>query len=50
MGGVIPGLVVFSLIRELAHQAMMSKTISSTPPWPLHQVLSPGSCPVEFLS
>ena len=25
---------------------MRSKTVSSTPPWPLHQLLPPGFCPV----
>jgi hypothetical protein len=34
-GGVTPGPVVLDGIRKQAEQAMGSKTVSSTPPWPL---------------
>jgi hypothetical protein len=42
-GGVILGLVVLGSIRKQAEQAMRSKPVSSTPPWPLHQLLPLGS-------
>ena len=31
-----PGLVVLSVIRKQAKQAIRSKPVSSTPSWPLH--------------
>jgi hypothetical protein len=43
VGGVIPGLVVLSSTRRQAEQARGSKPVSSIPPWPLHQLLPPGS-------
>jgi hypothetical protein len=46
VGGAIPGLVVLGSIRKYAEQAMESKLVSSTPPWPLHQLLPPSSCPL----
>jgi hypothetical protein len=46
MGGTIPGLVVLGSIRKQAEQARGSKSLSSTSPWPLHQLLPPSSCPV----
>jgi hypothetical protein len=46
VAGAILGLVVLSYTRKQAEQAMRSKLVSSTSPWPLHQVLPPGSCPV----
>ena len=46
MSDSIPGLVVLVSVRKQAEQAMMSEPVSSTPPWPLHQLLPPGSCPV----
>jgi hypothetical protein len=46
LGLAIPGLIVLGSIRKQAEQAMRSKSESSTPPWPLHQLLPPGSCPV----
>ena len=46
LGGFIPGLVVLGSIKEQAEQARGSKPVSSIPPWPLHQFLPPGSCPV----
>ncbi|EDL09203.1 mCG117059, partial [Mus musculus] len=38
--------------RKQAQQATRTKPVSSTSPWPLHQLLPPGSCPTlfEFLS
>jgi hypothetical protein len=33
-------------IRKQAKQALGSKPVSSTPPWPLHQLLSLDSCSV----
>jgi len=46
VGGAIPGLAILGSIRKQAEQAIVSKPISSTPPWPLHQLLPPGSCTV----
>jgi hypothetical protein len=43
----ISGLVVLSSIRKQAEQAKGSKPVSNIPPWPLHQLLPPGSCPVR---
>ena len=40
--------VLWSL-RKQTEWAMMSKPESSTLPWPLHQLLSPGSCPAWVL-
>ena len=45
VGGATPGLVVLGSIRKQAEQAMGSKLVSSSPLWPLHQPLPPGSCP-----
>jgi hypothetical protein len=45
----MPGLVVLGSIRKQAEQVMGSKAVSSSPPWPLHPLLPPGSCPVYFL-
>ena len=42
VGGAIPELVVLASIR----QAYEKKPVSSTPLWPLHQLLPLGSCPV----
>ena len=42
----IPGLMVLGSVREQAEQAMMSKPVSNTLPWSLHQLLPPGSCTV----
>jgi hypothetical protein len=44
-GGAIPGLAVLGSIRKQVEQAMRSMPVNSTPPWPLHQLLPPGSCP-----
>uniref|UniRef100_A0A8I6GF30 Spire-type actin nucleation factor 2 n=1 Tax=Rattus norvegicus TaxID=10116 RepID=A0A8I6GF30_RAT len=45
VGGAVPGLVVLGSIRGQAEQARGSKPVSNIPPWPLHQLLPPGSCP-----
>jgi hypothetical protein len=51
VSGAIPGLVVQGSIRKQSEQAIMSKPVSSTLPWPLHQLLPLGSCPVlSFLA
>ena len=52
VGDVTPGLVVLGSIRKQAKQARRSKPVSSTPSWPLHQLLLPDQVPVflEFLS
>jgi hypothetical protein len=42
--GAIPGLVVLDSIRKQAEQAMGSKPVRSSPPWPLYQLLPAGSC------
>jgi hypothetical protein len=34
-------------IGKQAEQAMRSKSVSSTPPWPLRQLWPSGSCPVS---
>jgi len=39
VGGAIPGLVVLGSIRKQAEQEIGNKPVSSTPPWPLHQLL-----------
>jgi hypothetical protein len=44
VGGVIPGLVVLGPVRKQGEQIMRNKPVSSTLPWPLHQLLPPGSC------
>lgn len=44
VGGAIPGLVVLGSIRKQAEQTRGSKPVRNIPPWPLHQLLSPGSC------
>jgi hypothetical protein len=48
VGGAISELVVLGSTRKQVEQARDSKPVSSTPPWHLHQLLSPGSCP-DFL-
>ena len=44
MGSATFGHVVLGSKRKQAEQAMESKPASSIPPWPLHQLLPPGSC------
>lgn len=46
VGGAIPGLEALDSIRQQAEQARGSKSVSSPPPWPLSQLLSPASHPV----
>lgn len=41
--GAVPGLVVLGTTRKQVEQGMRSKPVGSTPPWPLHQLLPPGS-------
>jgi hypothetical protein len=43
VSGTISGLVFMGSIRRLAEQARGNKPVSSTPPWPLDQLLPPGS-------
>ena len=44
VGGAISGLVALGSIRKQAAQIMKSKPVSSTPLWPLHELLLPASC------
>jgi hypothetical protein len=50
VGAVAPGLVVLGSIRKQTEQAMGSKPVSSTPPWPLHQLLLQVPVLLEFLT
>jgi hypothetical protein len=50
VSGDIPELVVLGSTRKQDEQATGSNLANRTPPWPLHQLLPPSSCPVEFLS
>ena len=43
VGGVISGQVVVGSVGNQAEQAMKSKLVSSTAPWPLFSVLAPTS-------
>ena len=43
MSSVIPAAVALASIRKQAEQAS-----ECVPPWPLLQLLLPGSCPVFF--
>ena len=43
---VVPTLGWLGSIRKMAEHVMRSKPVSSTLPWPPHQLLPPGSCPV----
>lgn len=45
MGSVMyyNGWVVLKYIRKHANEAIKVKQVSSSPPWPLHQLLPPGS-------
>ena len=44
MGGAIPGLM--DSVRKQDEQAIRRKSVTSTLPWLLYQLLPPGSCPV----
>jgi hypothetical protein len=46
VNGAKPWLMVLGSIRKRAEQVRGSKPVRSTPPWPLHQFLLPGSFPV----
>lgn len=48
MGDTIIGLLVLGSIRKQAEQDRRIEPVSSTPPGPLHELLTPGSCP-DFL-
>lgn len=41
--------MVLDSIRKQAKHTMRSKPVTSTTPWSLHQLLSPGSCPFWVL-
>ena len=43
VGGAILVQVVLGSIRMQAEQATGSKPVGNTAPWPLHQLLPPGS-------
>ena len=42
------GLIVLDAVGKQAKQTMRNKPASSSRPWPLHQFLTPGSCPEFF--
>ena len=46
VGGATLELGVLVLLRKQAEQVKGSKQIITTPPWPLQQLLPPGSCSV----
>lgn len=48
--GAILGLEDLSSIRKQAEDAMGSKPVSSSHPWPLHQLLPQRSCPAWVLA
>jgi hypothetical protein len=50
VGGAILGLDILGSIGKQAEQARESNPVSSTPPWPLYQLLPPNSCPVCVLT
>ena len=41
--GTIAGLVLLGSIRNQADQAIGNRPVSTTTPWPLHQLMAPGS-------
>lgn len=45
MSGAILWLAVLSSLRKQSEQAMRTKSLRCLPPWSLHQVLPPRSCP-----
>ena len=45
VGVAIPGMVALGSIGKQAEQAMWNKPVSSSLPWPLHQLLPPGAWP-----
>ena len=48
MGRETPEWVIPGAIIKQAEQAIRTKPVSTTPPWPLHQLLLLGSCPDLF--
>lgn len=48
--GANPRLMVPGSIRKPVEQAMRSKRIGSSPPWPLHPALPPASHPVALIA
>ena len=46
MSGTIPDLVFLGSMRKQATPIIRKKSVSHTLPWYLHQLLTPGSCPV----
>jgi hypothetical protein len=40
VGGVTPKLVVLNSLKKETEEAMIIKLVSSTPSWPLHQLLT----------
>jgi len=45
MGGAIHCLVIQAFVRK---QAEEQASVQQHPPWPLRQLLPPGSCPVSI--
>lgn len=43
-GSATPALVALGFLRQQAEQALKSKPVSTTPPWPLLQSLPPAFC------
>lgn len=50
MSGAVHGQVVLTDIIEQGEQTIKSKPVSSTPPWPLLQLLPSGFCPPPALA
>jgi len=46
VGDVISGLVILGSKAKQAELTMGKQASKQHPPWPLHQLLPPGSCPV----
>jgi hypothetical protein len=49
VGETNPGQVVLGSMRNRAEQTIGNKPVSNTLPWPLYQLLPPGSCSVWVL-
>ena len=49
VGGVTSRMVVLGMLRKQAEGPMESKPVSSTPEWPLHQLLPPGQIREDLL-
>lgn len=50
VGGATPGPVVLGSLKKQVEQARKSKSVSSTCPWLLHQLVTEVSALYEFLS